>query len=233
MGAVVDAVVAAVLPWSVYINYGGLLLLFSLHVKHGGGGQQDPVTPGHRTKPFYEEQCDSWANGYVKLARWILGVVMAGSASCAGVVWMLMDNKQFDIASLMPENLNITDETQELAAELIVEEEGCVGPPGVCSFGWGVNLPIGVIFFLFHIFMLIQRSRGQQMGNTVSLFLCGAAQLIWMSLTFLWKRALRIDADSEDSLVWIDLFTNISTGIILLMWLIRAAYMFKYGLFRS
>lgn len=146
----------------------------------------------------------------VMFTRWILGVVMAGSASCASITWALMDDRQFHPAN----------ECGEL-------------PDGVCSFGWGVLLPIGPIFLLFHIFMLIARIRGNQQGNTVSLFLCGACQLMWMSLIYLWKQALQIDADSDDSLKWIDTFTNISIVIILLTWLVRAAYMFKYGLCSS
>lgn len=223
MEAATDALVDAVLPWAVGVFYFSLFVLFALHFKIGAVRA--------KTKHFTEEPRYSWANGYVKLGRWILGVVMGGSAGCAGIVWALMDEKRFRTAGLLPEN--VSDATQALVVDLEMKENGCVGPPGVCSFGWSVVLPIGLLFALFHAHMLIARVRGQQLGNTASLLLCGACQLLWMSLVFLWKRALQIDADSDRPLVLIDIFTDVSTAIILLTWLIRASYMFKYGLLSS
>ena len=223
MGLATDALVEAVLPWAVGIFYFCLFLLFALFFKIG--------SVDVKTTYFMDEPRCSWANGYVKLGRWILGVVMGGSAGCAGIVWALMDDKRFRTEGLLPEN--VSDATQALVVDLEMKENGCVGPPGVCSFGWSVVLPIGPLFALFHVHMLIARVRGQQLGNTASLGLCALCQLVWMSLIFLWKQALQIGADSDRSLVLIDTFTDVSTAIILLTWLIRASYMFKYGLLSS
>jgi hypothetical protein len=224
------ALATAVVPWGIPIFFGSFIVLLVAHLKHGVQQvDQEDFPDGYKTKHFSEEEFCSWANGYFKLLRWISGLVGASSAAAAGIVWAFMDDKQFPVRDLFP--ANVSAETREAATELVEAENGCVGPPGVCAFGWGVTLVVGVIMVGFHVNMLRERINGKQQGNTWALVLCGVCQSVYMGLVFLWKTLLPIGSTDEySSLRWIDTFTNIATALIFANWFVRAAFMFKYGL---
>lgn len=101
----VDAATAAVLPWANAVFYGGFVGLLVVHTQYGGSS--------NKLISITEEK-GGWSSGYFKLFRWIVGLVMASGACCAGIVWIFAD-KQFagDEGRLFAETLASNDTAGE------------------------------------------------------------------------------------------------------------------------